>query len=145
MKNNVQIVNRKAKFDYEFLDTYVSGIMLMGSEIKSIRQSKMNLHDSFCIFEAGELLLKNAHISENATAYSHEALRTRKLLLKKRELQKLEKELIKGLTIIPYRVFITDKGLAKVEIALARGKKDYDKRETIKKRDSDRELREFSI
>jgi SsrA-binding protein len=100
----------------------------------------MNLQDSFCIFEAGELLLKNAHISENGTAFSHQETRPRKLLLKRRELQKLEKELVKGLTIIPYKIFINARALAKVEIVLAKGKKNYDKRETLKKRDSDLEI-----
>jgi len=136
----MEIVNRKARHDFIFLRTEVAGIQLMGSEIKSVRQSRVNLTDSFCFFENGELFLKNAHISENGTAFSHQETRPRKLLLKRRELQKLEKELVKGLTIIPYKIFINARALAKVEIVLAKGKKNYDKRETLKKRDSDLEI-----
>jgi SsrA-binding protein len=135
------IVNRKAKHDYTFLKTETVGIELVGSEIKSIRAAKMTLTDAFCVFHNGELFLKNAKISGNGTAFSHDELRDRKLLMKKVELQKLEKELVKGLTIVPYMIVFGDRGWAKVVIALAKGKKDYDKRETIKKREIEREIR----
>jgi len=137
----MEIVNRKAKFDYTFLRTEIAGIQLMGSEIKAIRSSKISLADSFCLFVNGELFLKNSHITENGTAFSHKADRDRKLLLNKKELVKLEKELVKGLTVVPYKLFIDKRGFAKVQIALAKGKKDYDKRESIKKRDTEREIR----
>jgi SsrA-binding protein len=137
------LTNKKAKFSYEFLQTYVAGIQLFGTEIKSIRDGKVNLSDGYCYFKDNELWVKNIHISEYSmgTYNNHDPLRVRKLLLHKRELRKLQaavKE--KGLTIVPFRLFINEKGLAKLEIALARGKKTHDKRETIKERESKREL-----
>ena len=140
MKNQVNIVNKRAKFEYEFIRTEVGGIMLMGSEVKSIRDGKISLSESFCAFINGELFLRNANISEMSSDYTHKSNQDRKILLKRKELSRLQKELIKGLTIIPYRVFLNDKGLIKIEVVLAKGKKLYDKRETIKARDIEREI-----
>lgn len=139
----VSVKNKKAFFEFEILQSYTAGIKLMGSEIKSLRDGKANLADAYCYFEKGELYVKNMHIAEYvfASHYNHEPKRARKLLLKKSELAKLEAKLKeKGLAIIPVHLFINDKGLAKLEIALGRGKKLYDKRESIKKRDTGREL-----
>lgn len=140
MKNQVNIVNKKAKFEYEFIRTEIGGIVLMGSEVKSIRDGKISLSESFCSFINGELFLRNANITEIPTNYTHKSTQDRKILLKKRELVKLQKELVKGYTIVPYRVFVNEKGLIKVEIVLARGKKIFDKRESIKNRDIEREI-----
>jgi SsrA-binding protein len=136
----MEIVNRKAKYDYEFLRLEEVGIELRGSEIKSIRQSKVNLTDAFCIFQDGELFMKNAMIKGNGTAYSHPEIRDRKLLMKRRELDKLEKELVKGYSIIPYKIIFGNRGWAKVVIALAKGKKNYDKRQAIKKREMEKQI-----
>jgi SsrA-binding protein len=136
----VNIVNRKAKFDYHLEKSEVAGIVLMGSEVKSIRTGKVNMTDSFCVFEDGELWIRNMHISSPGNAYSHDPVRARKVLLKRKELNKLEKDLIKGYTIIPVRIFSNAENLLKVEICLAKGKKQFDKRETIKERDIQREL-----
>ena len=144
MKNQVNIVNRRAKFEYEFIRTEIGGIVLMGSEVKSIRDGKISLSESFCTFINGELFLKNANISEMSSDYTHKSNQDRKILLKKRELTRLQKELIKGLTIVPYRVFLNEKGLIKIEVVLAKGKKLYDKRETIKARDIEREFKRNS-
>jgi SsrA-binding protein len=144
MKNQVNIVNKRAKFEYEFIRTEVCGIMLMGSEVKSIRDGKISLSESFCTFINGELFLRNANISEMSSDYTHKSNQDRKILLKRKELSRLQKELIKGLTIVPYRVFLNDKGLIKIEVVLARGKKLHDKRETIKVRDLDREIKRNS-
>jgi len=140
MKNQVNIVNKRAKFEYEFIRTEVGGIMLMGSEVKSIRDGKISLSESFCAFINGELFLRNANISEMFSDYTHKSNQDRKILLKRKELSRLQKELIKGLTIVPYRVFLNDKGLIKIEVVLAKGKKLYDKRESIKARDIEREI-----
>ncbi len=142
-RNKVNIKNKKATFEFEILDTYTAGLQLQGTEIKSIRESKASLVDSFCQFYKGELYVKNLHIAEYffGTHYNHETRRERKLLLQKRELQKLERKIKEsGLTIIPLRLFLTDKGLAKIDIALAKGKKQFDKRETLKQKDSKREI-----
>ena len=144
MKNKVNIVNRRVKFEYEFIRTEIGGIVLMGSEVKSIRDGKISLSESFCTFINGELFLKNANISEMSSDYTHKSNQDRKILLKKRELIRLQKELIKGLTIVPYRVFLNEKGLIKIEVVLAKGKKLYDKRETIKARDIEREIKRNS-
>ena len=144
MQKTVQIKNRKAKFNYEFLDSYIAGIVLSGTEIKSIRVGKASIAESFCEFnEAGELFVLNMQIEEYAwgTHYNHKPKAARKLLLNKKELKKLHKEVKNsGLTIVPTLLFINDRGLAKLKIALARGKKQYDKREVIKDRDSKRQL-----
>ena len=143
-QNNINILNRKAKFQYEFLDKYTAGIKLVGTEIKAIREGKANIAESFCEFnEEGELFAINMHIEEysHATYFNHNPKSERKLLLQKKELKKLEKEVRNtGLTIIPTRLFINERGLAKLNIVLARGKKLYDKRETIKNRDNKRAL-----
>lgn len=139
MQKKINILNKKAKFEYELLDKYVAGIVLVGTEIKSIRMGKASIAESFCEFSNGELFLINSHIQEYAfgTHYNHKAKSERKLLLNKRELKTLEKGVQnKGLTIVPLRLFLNDRGLAKVEIALAKGKKLYDKRQTIKDREN---------
>ncbi len=143
LSNTINIENRKAKFDYQFLDTLVAGMVLRGTEIKSIRAGKAGLSDSYCYFRNDELFVRNLHIAEyeDASFYQHEALRERKLLLTKQELNKLLKKVKdQGLTVIPTRLFVNDKGFAKMEIALAKGKKLYDKRDDIKKRDIEREM-----
>ena len=144
MQKNINIQNKKARFLYEILDTYTAGIVLTGTEIKSIRSSKASIAESFCEFnEQGELFVINMTIEEYAygTYYNHKPKAERKLLLNKKELKKLQKEVQnKGLTIIPLKLFINDKGYAKLNIALAKGKKLYDKRETIKDRDNKRNL-----
>lgn len=138
--NQVNILNKKAKFEYEILDTYVAGIVLRGTEIKSIREGKASIAESFCEFnDKLELFVINMTIQEysHATFFNHKPKTERKLLLNKRELKKLHKEVSqKGLTIVPLKVFTNEKGFAKMKIALAKGKKLYDKRETIKNRDN---------
>jgi SsrA-binding protein len=141
--NNINIENRRARFDYQFLEKYVAGVILKGTEIKSIREGKAGLTDSYCFFKNGDLFIKSMHISEysKGTHFNHEPNRERKLLLNKSELNKLEKKLKdQGLTIVPVRLFISESGYAKLEIALAKGKKEFDKRESIKKRDVEREI-----
>ncbi len=143
MKNTINIKNRKAKFEYEFLETYVAGIKLAGTEIKAIRLGKASITESFCEFQNKELFVINMHVEEysHATHFNHNPKSERKLLMQKRELRKLEKEVKNsGLTIIPMNLFINDRGIAKLKIALAKGKKLYDKRETIKDRESKRRL-----
>lgn len=139
-KKSINIVNRKAKFEYEFIRTLVAGIQLTGSEVKSIRDSRVDFSDSYCYFNDGELYIKNLGITPININYSHDVKRDRKLLLKKRELIRFEKDLIKSMSIIPYRIFETDRAMLKIEIALGRGKKLYDKREAIKSRDLEREV-----
>jgi SsrA-binding protein len=144
--SDIVIRNKKASHDYEFLEKYVAGIRLTGTEIKSIRLGKAALTDSFCLFHDGELYLKGMHIAEYywGNLNNHDPLRERKLLLTKRELRKIERKVKEsGNTIIAIRVFLNDRGLAKVEIALARGKREYDKRQTIKKKDLEREMERF--
>lgn len=136
--NNVTIKNRKASHEYLFLDTYIAGIQLIGVEIKSIRKGEVNLSEAYCIFQNGELYLKNTHISpyENAGFVKVDPLRDRKLLLNKNELRKLSEGISrKGLTIVPTKMFINDRGLCKVEVCLCQGKKNYDKRESLKEKD----------
>ena len=144
MQKEIHIKNKKARFEYELLEEYTAGIVLTGTEIKSIRNSKASIAESFCEFnERGELFTVNMHIEEYAfgTRYNHRPKAQRKLLLNKKELKKLHREVQNtGLTIVPLRLFITDKGFAKLRIALAKGKKLYDKRETIKDRDNKRDL-----
>lgn len=148
-KSNVNIKNKRATFDYEIIDSYTAGIVLTGTEIKSIRLNKASLVDTFCYFAAGELWVKNMHIAEYfyGSYNNHSARRDRKLLLSRQELNKLirgTKET--GNTIVPLRLFINDRGLAKVVVALARGKKQYDKRESLKEKDAKREMsRMFKI
>ena len=143
LKKTVEIFNKKAKFEYHFLLTLEAGLVLQGTEIKSIRASKVNMSDAYCVIKSGELYVNNLHISEYkyGTYNNHEPKRPRKLLVKKIELRKLHNKVKEqGLTIVPYRLFITDRGFAKLEIALAKGKKSYDKRESLKERDSKRQL-----
>jgi SsrA-binding protein len=144
MQKNINIQNKKARFQYEILDKYTAGIVLTGTEIKSIRSGKASITESFCEFnEGGELFVINMTIQEYAFGnyYNHRPKAERKLLLNKKELKKLNKEVNNsGLTIIPLRLFINDKGYAKLSIALAKGKKLFDKRETIKDRDNKRNL-----
>ncbi|MCU0368891.1 MAG: SsrA-binding protein SmpB [Cyclobacteriaceae bacterium] len=146
--DNINIRNRQASFHYELLDKYVTGIVLKGTEIKSIREGKANLQDGYCYFANGEVFVKGVQITPYAqgTHYNHEAARERKLLLKKSELKKLESRVEeKGLSLIPIRIFINERGLAKMEIALARGKKLHDKRDSIKEKDLKRELSRIKV
>jgi len=136
MRNKINILNKRARFDYEFIDTYTAGVVLTGVEVKFIRKGHLTFVDSFCSFQNDELFMKNVSISGIG---NDNIKRDRKLLLKKKELNKIKKDLDKGLTIIPTKLYENEKGLFKVEIVLARGKKLYDKRETIKKKDIDKE------
>ena len=143
MSSKVNIKNRKASFEYQFIDKYVAGIMLLGTEIKSIRNNKANISDAHCVFIDNELFVKNLHIAEysNGGQNNHKPKRQRKLLLNKQELGKMiGKVKEKGMSIIPIRLFINAKGKAKLEIALAKGKKIYDKRESIKEKDQKRDI-----
>lgn len=139
----IEIINRKAKFQYIFEQTLEAGIQLTGTEVKSIRAGEVNLNDAYCHFDRGELYVRSMYIAEYkyGNVQNHETRRTRKLLLKKTELKKLERNLKeKGYTIVPYRLYVNERGLAKVEIALAKGKKSFDKRESIKAKDQKRDL-----
>lgn len=137
-KSKVEIKNKKASFEYEFLETFTAGIVLSGTEIKSIRAGKASLPDSYCYFIGNELYVRNMHIAEYwwGSFNKHDPKRDRKLLLNRKELRKLARAIKeKGLTIVATRLFIADNGYAKLNIALARGKKEYDKRHTIKEND----------
>jgi len=144
MQKNINIQNKKARFEYEVLDTYIAGIQLTGTEIKSIRDSKARITESFCEFnESGELFVINMFIEEYSygSFYNHRSKGERKLLLNKKELKKLLKEVQNvGLTIIPLKLFVTDKGWAKLKIGLCKGKKMYDKRQVLKDRDNKKSL-----
>lgn len=142
--STLEIVNRKASHDYFFEDTYIAGMVLSGTEIKSLRAGKASFNDSYCVFHQGELFVKSLHISEYSfgTYTNHEPMQERKLLLNKRELQRLEaKTKEKGYSIIPLRIFLAESGYFKMEIGLGKGKKNYDKRETIKGRDVERDIK----
>ncbi|MDD3738361.1 MAG: SsrA-binding protein SmpB [Lentimicrobiaceae bacterium] len=144
MTTKIIIKNKKASFLYFLLDEYSAGIVLQGTEIKSIREGKANLTDSYCAFIGDELFLLNAHIAEYAygNRFNHEPKRPRKLLLNRRELKKIKGKITeKGLTIVPTQLYINENGLCKVDIAIAKGKKVYDKRESIKERDSKLDLK----
>ncbi len=144
MAEKVYIKNRPATYEYAIEDKMTAGIMLTGSEIKSIRNSKVSFNDSYCLFDKGELWMKNLHIADyvNAGYAGHDNVRDRKLLLNRKELNKwATKVREKGLTIVPLAIFINDNGYAKVEIGLGKGKKLHDKRETIKNRDIDKEIK----
>jgi SsrA-binding protein len=144
IQQKISIKNRRASFDYSFIETYTAGLVLLGTEIKAIRQGKAALVDSYCYFRNGELFIKNMNISEytEGNLYNHEPQRERKLLLSKQELTKLQKKMKdQGLTIIPVTLFTSDSGYAKLEIALAKGKKLFDKRDDIKAKDIDRDLK----
>jgi SsrA-binding protein len=142
-QNNINIKNKKAFFEFEIIENFTAGIQLQGTEIKSIREGKAGLVDSYCQFFGGELYVKNMHIAEYffGNLQNHEAKRERKLLLNKKELRKLDRKVREtGLTIVPLRLFLNDKGYAKIEIGLAKGKKIYDKRESLKENDSKRDI-----
>jgi SsrA-binding protein len=140
MKNKINIINRKTKFEYQFIDTYNAGVVLNGVEVKFIRDGKFSFTDSYCIFQNGELFMKNTSISGIG---NDNIGRDRKLLLKKKELTKLNKDLINGLSIIPYRLYENDRGIFKIEVVIAKGKKLFDKRKTIKNRDIEREIKKI--
>ena len=143
-KNNpVNIKNKRARFEYQLLDKFVAGIQLGGTEIKSIRNSKASILEAYCVVEDGQVFIRNMHITEyeNASFYQHKPRADRKLLLNRREIDKLDKKIKqKGFSIVPLRLFINDKGLAKLEIALAQGKKLYDKRQDLKAKDDKRAI-----
>ncbi len=148
MKPNIQqkisIKNRRASFDYSLIETFTAGIVLFGTEIKAIREGKVSLVDSFCYFRNGEVFVRNLNISiyTEGNLYNHEPTRERKLLLNKQELTKLQKKLVdKGLTLIPTLLFTSDSGYAKLEIAVAKGKKMFDKRDDMKAKDIDRDIK----
>ena len=143
VNKKIEIINRKAKFEYHFLAEIETGIKLMGTEIKSIRNGEVNLKDAYCLFKKGELWVKSMYIAEYkyGNQNNHETRRDRKLLLRKPELRKLEKKVKeKGFSIVPYRLYISERGFAKVEIILGQGKKSYDKRDAIKQRENKRDL-----
>lgn len=143
IQKTVNIKNKKASFEYEFLETFCVGMVLQGTEIKSIRLGKASLMEAYCYINNSELFIKSMNIAvyEQGTHYNHEPTRVRKLLLQKREIRNLENNLKdQGLTIVPYRLFINDRGFAKLEIALAKGKKLHDKRDSIKEKDTKRDL-----
>lgn len=148
MAKTKEIVNKKAKYEYSFIQEFEAGVMLVGTEVKSLRAGLANLKDAYCNFKNGELIIKSMYIGEytHGNINNHETRRDRKLLLKKTELKKLDRGVKeKGLTIVPYKVYFSDRGFVKIQIALAQGKKTYDKRSTIKdkdlKRDADRSMR----
>lgn len=147
MDKSINIVNRKARHDYHIDESFTAGVALKGSEIKSIRLGNVNMSEGYCVFLPDGLWLKNVHISEfkqGGMANNHAPLRDRKLLLTKKELQKLKSKMeIKGYTIVPLKFFSSETGYAKLEIGLARGKKMYDKREDLKKRDVEREIKRY--
>jgi SsrA-binding protein len=143
MQKTVNILNKRARFDYEIIEKYTAGIVLAGTEIKSIRLGKANITESFCEFSGTELFAINTYIEEYSfgNQFNHKSRSERKLLLNKRELKNLARSVqAKGLTIIPLRLFTNEKGLAKLEIGLCRGKKTYDKRESLKEQDTKRDL-----
>lgn len=142
-KGDIVIKNKKASHDYEFIEKFIAGIKLSGTEIKSIRLGKATIADTYCLFENGELYIRGMHISEYwwGNLNNHDPIRDRKLLLTARELRKIERKVKEtGLTIIVIKVFINERGLAKAEIAISKGKKEYDKRETLKRKDASREM-----
>ena len=141
--NSINIKNRQASYEYELLDKFIAGMVLKGTEIKSIKEGKVNLQDGYCYFNNGELYVRGINITPYAqgTYYNHEPARERKLLMKRSELRKIEGKISeKGFALVPVRLFINDRGYAKLELALGRGKKLHDKRESIKERDAKREL-----
>ncbi len=142
-KKNINISNRRAYFEFEILEKVTAGIMLTGTEIKSIRESKANINDGFCFIIKGEMHIRNMHIAEysHGNIYNHDPIRQRKLLLTKKEIKRwANKTKEKGLTIVPLKVFMSERGFAKIELGLAKGKKTHDKRESLKAKDSKREV-----
>ena len=143
MSLKIEIKNKRAKFEFEFLETFTAGLQLFGTEIKSIRNNKASIAEAYGIMINGELFIRNMYIAdyENGSHYNHDNKRDRKLLLKKDELKKLDKKLKnKGLTIVPVKLFVNEKGWAKINIALGKGKKIHDKREDLKNKDAQREI-----
>jgi len=141
-----EIRNRQAYYDYFIDDKYEAGMVLTGTEVKSLRAGRASFNDSYCYFHRGEMWIKSLHIAEysHGTSSNHDPLRERKLLLNKKELRKIESKIKeKGVTVVPLRIFFSDKGIAKIELGLGKGKKLYDKRETIKERDNQREMKKF--
>lgn len=148
IEKSVNIRNKKASFEYHFLETYTAGIVLRGTEIKSIRQQKVNMQDAYCYVQDNSLRIKNFHISsyESGSWLNHDPLRERILLLKKKEIKKITSSLEdQGITVIPTRIYISDRGFAKMEIAVAKGKKLYDKREDLKEKDAKREMKSIEF
>jgi SsrA-binding protein len=141
-----EIRNRQAYYDFFIDDKYDAGMVLTGTEVKSLRAGRASFNDSYCYFHRGEMWIKSLHIAEysHGTSSNHDPLRERKLLLNRKELRKIESKIKeKGITVVPLRIFFSDKGIAKMEIGLGKGKKLYDKRETIKQRDNQREMKKF--
>lgn len=141
--NTKQIVNRKAKFEYQLLDSFEAGLVLKGTEVKSIKEGNANLADAYCLFENGNLTLKSMFVAEYkfGTIHNHEPKEDRRLLLRKTELKKLQRRVTeKGMTIVPYKLYFSERGFIKIELFLAVGKKSYDKRESIKERQNKRDL-----
>jgi len=139
----ILIINRKAKFEYSFIQEIEAGIMLTGTEVKSLRNGNANMNDAYCLFVKNELYLKSLYIGEYefGNINNHEPRRDRKLLLKRPELKKFQRRVVeKGLTLVPYKIYFSERGLAKVVLALAQGKKSYDKRQSIKERENKRDL-----
>jgi SsrA-binding protein len=142
----MEIKNRSAYYEYTIDDKFIAGMMLLGTEVKSLRAGRASFNDSYCLFQGRDLWLKSMHIAEysHGTVNNHDPLRDRKLLLNKREIKKLQSNMKeKGYTIIPLRIYFNEKNLAKLEIGLAKGKKLHDKRESIKQRDTEREMKRF--
>lgn len=143
MGKTKEIVNRKARHEYHLTDDFEAGIMLKGTEVKSLRQGNANLNDAYCIFKDGNLVIKSMYIAEydHGNINNHETRRDRRLLLKKSELRKIDRKITeKGMTLVPYKIYFSERGFVKIEIWLASGKKAYDKRESIKERDNKRQL-----
>lgn len=143
MSKDLEIVNRKAKFEYHVVSDFEAGIVLLGTEVKSIKQGNANLNDAYCLFEKGGLTLKSMYVAEysHGNINNHETRRDRRLLLRKTELKKLERRVTeKGLTIVPYRLYMSERGFIKLELWLAQGKKAYDKRDSIKEKDLKRQM-----
>jgi SsrA-binding protein len=141
-----EIRNRQAYYDYFIEDKYDAGMVLTGTEVKSLRAGRASFNDSYCYFHRGEMWVKSLHIAEysHGTSSNHDPLRERKLLLNKKELRKIESKIKeKGITVVPLRIFFSDKGIAKMELGLGKGKKIFDKRDTIKQRDNEREMKKF--
>jgi SsrA-binding protein len=143
VQKQLNIQNKKARFEYHLLDKFVAGMVLSGTEIKSIRNGKASIQEAYCVFDKGELWIRNMHIAdyENSSFYQHKPRADRKLLLNKQEINKIEKFLkVKGNTLIPLRLFLSEKGWVKIEIATAQGKKLHDKRDDLKEKDDKREM-----
>ena len=141
-----EIRNRQAYYDFFIEDKYDAGMVLTGTEVKSLRAGRASFNDSYCYFHRGEMWVKSLHIAEysHGTSSNHDPLRERKLLLNKKELRKIESKIKeKGITVVPLRIFFSEKGIAKMELGLGKGKKIFDKRDTIKQRDNEREMKKF--